>query len=65
MISTTPPKEIFYFIRKETTYTYDRDDNTNDDESINGTAGMFIDNNLKDIMSCQGLHFYFNPFEWI
>jgi len=64
MISTLP-KEIFYFIRKETTYTYDRDDNTNDDESINGTAGMCIDNYLKDIMSFQGLHFYFNPFEWI
>ena len=43
MISVKP-KEILYFIREETTYTYDRDDTTNDDESINDT-GMFIDIN--------------------
>jgi len=43
MISVKP-KEILYFIREETTYTYDRDDTTNDDESINDTDSPEIMN---------------------
>jgi hypothetical protein len=34
MIPSILPTEIFYVVREETTYTYDRDDNTNDDESV-------------------------------
>jgi len=33
LIPSTKSTKIFYFVRKETTYTYDRDDNTNNNDS--------------------------------
>lgn len=31
-IPSTTSTKIFYFVREETTYTYDRDDNNNDND---------------------------------
>jgi hypothetical protein len=40
VIPSTISTKIFYIVRKETTYTYDRDDNNNNDES--SQTGRFI-----------------------
>ncbi|CAF4480172.1 unnamed protein product, partial [Rotaria magnacalcarata] len=34
LIPSTSPTKFFYVLREETTYTYDRDDNSNDDDLL-------------------------------
>ena len=63
------PTELLYVIREETTYTYDRDYNTNDDDDESLETGRSIlprrfQVSRKKNVSSQGSNLYPNPAQW-